>query len=446
VPTLRSQRRRHRRHARPERPDQSPREPARSDRDRILYSIEFQRLSGVTQVVSPTERFPVHNRLTHSIKVSQVGRSIAERLLRLDVSGELAGYLDPDVVEAACLAHDLGHPPFGHTGENVLDELLTGPQNPLGEPDRDGFDGNAQSFRIVTELAVRYHPLEQIPGLNLTRATLHAMLKYPNGQTASGARAAKWGFFQSERNDAEFALALAPPDSIKARSIEADIMDCADDITFGVHDVEDFVRAGLLPLQQLATGNEERSRFVTALLADESKRLSLEDIEIALESLELADGRRYDGRRESLAAVSKFRSEMIDRLIGPLTVTLERTWPRLAIPETTRRQIAVLRALTQYFVIDSPAVQRQRYGQRRLIRELFDIYASQALVGGKGRSQALQVFPMYYQERLTQGEGDLRTVRRTVADLIAGMSESQLVDTYAKLTGQTLGSVVDPVL
>lgn len=441
--TDRSAQRRARRHDRPSHVDASPRDPARSDRDRILYSVEFQRLSGVTQVVSPTERFPVHNRLTHSIKVSQVGRSIAERLLRLDASGSLVGFLDPDVVEAACLAHDLGHPPFGHTGEKVLDEQLTDPT--LGEPDRDGFDGNAQSFRIVTALAVRYYALERIPGLNLTRATLHAMLKYPNGQIEAGGRARKWGYFATESDDADFALGLAPAGRTSERSIEADIMDCADDITFGVHDIEDFVRAGLLPIHLLREGIDERARFIERLSTDEGVGLSVEDIEIALESFEVTEI-RYDGRHASLAAMSEFRSEMIDRLVTALGVTTEAGWPQLAIPDATRRQIKVLRALTQYFVIDSPAVQRQRYGQRRLIRELFDIYASQAIVGGKDRWQALQVFPMSYQERLTQQGDDLRTIRRTVADLIAGMSESQLVDSYAKLTGQTLGSVVDPVL
>lgn len=442
--TYRAQRRQERRHPRPRRVDASPRNPARSDRDRILYSVEFQRLSGVTQVVSPTERFPVHNRLTHSIKVSQVGRSIAERLLRLGEASDLGSYLDADVVEAACLAHDLGHPPFGHTGERTLDDLLISP--PDGEaPNRDGFDGNAQSFRIVTNLAVRYLARDNVPGLNLTRATLHAMLKYPNGQAASGKRTRKWGFFTTERADAEFALKLAPEGRSAERSLEADIMDCADDITFGVHDVEDFVRAGLLPIHLLRAGIDERARFVADLAEDPSNDLTADDVEVALESLEIASG-RYDGRHASLARVSEFRSEIIDRLVTSLGIVTADGWPRLAIPEPTKRQIAVLRALTRYFVIDSAAVQRQRYGQRRLIRDLFDIYVTQAQVGGDQRKQALQVFPPYYQEQLADEDTSLGTVKRTVVDLIAGMSESQLVDNHAKLTGRTLGSVVDPVV
>src|SRR6188472_3458898 len=122
-------------------PDSS-RSESRRDRDRILYSLEFQRLAGVTQVASPTERFPVHNRLTHSIKVAQVGRSIAERLIQQDGSLFADGWIDPDSVEAACLAHDLGHPPFGHNSERELDSLLWDPANPAVSL-YDGFEGNA---------------------------------------------------------------------------------------------------------------------------------------------------------------------------------------------------------------------------------------------------------------------------------------------------------------
>src|SRR3954453_5701446 len=113
-----------RRHSSSGRAIDASRTEARRDRDRILYCLEFQRLAGVTQVASPTERFPVHNRLTHSIKVAQVGRSIAERLVQQDPSLGANGWIDPDSVEAACLAHDLGHPPFGHNSERELDSLV----------------------------------------------------------------------------------------------------------------------------------------------------------------------------------------------------------------------------------------------------------------------------------------------------------------------------------
>lgn len=149
------------------------RSPFERDRDRILYATNFRRLGRVTQVAGPGERHLTHNRLTHSLEVSQIGRGLATRL-RTDVASQemiaAAGGLDAAVVEAAALAHDLGHPPFGHVAESELNALLT------AAGVADGFEGNAQSFRIVTTLGVHYPDL---PGLDLTRATLCAILKYP---------------------------------------------------------------------------------------------------------------------------------------------------------------------------------------------------------------------------------------------------------------------------
>ena len=157
------------------------------DRDRVLYSDEFRRLSGVTQVVSAVEGDVFHNRLTHSLKVAQVGRRMAESLLRESSEDlvEACGGVDPDVVETAGLAHDLGHPPFGHGGKDVI----CGASRDRGL--EEGFEGNPQSFRIVTRLAVRY--ADQVPpGLDLTRASLNAILKYPWLWERNGNRNRKW--------------------------------------------------------------------------------------------------------------------------------------------------------------------------------------------------------------------------------------------------------------
>ena len=171
---------------------QDQRTDGQRDRDRILHSSALRRLAGVTQVALANERYVFHNRLTHTLKVAQVARRLAEYAIvdQGDAASSLGG-IDPDVVEAAALAHDLGHPPFGHIAERVLDELVrkTGNSN--------GFEGNPQSFRTVTRLALRH---EGFPGLNLTRATLNAILKYPwLRETGGGLRERKWGAYSSER-------------------------------------------------------------------------------------------------------------------------------------------------------------------------------------------------------------------------------------------------------
>lgn len=140
------------------------------DRDRILYTAAFRRLAGVTQVTAEEEGRFFHNRLTHSLKVSQVARRLAERLI-FECGKDFANEhgFDEDIVEAAALGHDLGHPPFGHTAEVVLNELAN-------QAECGGFEGNAQSFRVVTKLAPRDYAYE---GLNLTRGTLNGLLKIP---------------------------------------------------------------------------------------------------------------------------------------------------------------------------------------------------------------------------------------------------------------------------
>jgi dGTPase len=146
------------------------RRPFERDRDRVLYSSAFRRLAGITQVAAVSEQRVLHNRLTHSLKVAQLGRRIAQHVEsdERDLAEQIG--VNPDVVETAGLAHDLGHPPFGHIAEDVLKAKLK------AIPGLEGFEGNAQSFRIVTKVARRR---ETHVGLDLTRSSLNAILKYP---------------------------------------------------------------------------------------------------------------------------------------------------------------------------------------------------------------------------------------------------------------------------
>ena len=428
-----------RRHG-PIRASQGTRTEARRDRDRILYSLEFQRLAGVTQVASPTERFPVHNRLTHSLKVAQVGRSIAERLAAQNPDLTTDGWIDPDSVEAACLAHDLGHPPFGHNSERELAALLWDPLLPAVSL-YDSFEGNAQSFRIVTKLAVRLPEDRQAPGLNLTAGTLNALLKYPVTQADPTQRKAKWGYYQSEYDDFEFCRVESGYAQTIVRSIDAEIMDIADDITYAVHDAEDFFRAGLLPLHSMAEDTYEREWFLERSDLDRDATIAF------LDSLILP---RFQGTHANLAQLAEFRSSMVDRFIRGIGVNTGSGLPHIAIDAHVAFDIKVLKALTTTYVIDSPAVQTQRYGQRRIIRSLFEIYLEEATRPTSSRADRLmhlQIFPPLYQERICDIPiEDVPSLKRQIADLIASMAETQVVDTFQKLTGLSQGSVIDPIV
>lgn len=241
------------------------RKPWQRDRDRILYSSSLKRLAGVTQVVDPSEGQMFHNRLTHTIKVAQIARRIAEKLCNhqdtLDLAKQLG--INPDVVEAAALAHDLGHPPFGHVAEYELNRLT----QKAGLP--DGFEGNAQTFRILNQLELRKNG---VVGLDLTRATLNAVMKYPWHRGKQGETTAfdndkhkKWGAYFTESREFAWVREGWPAD---VRSVEAEIMDYADDIAYALHDLSDFSRAGLIPISRL-TMRQERHALVKAILEDQ---------------------------------------------------------------------------------------------------------------------------------------------------------------------------------
>jgi dGTPase len=419
------------------------------DRDRILYSTAFRRLSGVTQVASPAELAPVHNRLSHSLKVAQVGRALAMSLLRQAAGDETIksalleiGGLNLDVVEAACLAHDLGHPPFGHVAEETLDDLLVRGGNESGVA--DGYDGNAQTFRIVTRLAVRDN--EQ-PGLNLTRATLNAILKYPWVREAHGKRHEKWGVYTSELDDFRWSREHAHPVNRDEQVLEAALMDWADDITYAVHDVEDFFRAGLIPIDRLAKDTQEQKRFFEwAVSSKKAKPEEIDRLKAAFLRTEFIEPGTppgpYRGRRSDRAWLRNMTSELIGRLVqDSVSLRIGERGLELVIQPNLVDEIRMLKLLAWCYVIESPSLVTQRFGQRALITSLFKTYVEAA------RSQVdATIFPNLYQDALEVAGNDIKQIKRIVADLIASMSEAQVVAIHQRLTGQSLGSAMDAYL
>jgi dGTPase len=425
------------------------RTPAQRDRDRILYSSAFRRLAGITQVASPTELYPVHNRLIHSLKVAQVGRSLAVRLTsNSEYMEQLApfGGIDPDIVEAAALAHDLGHPPFGHVAEQELDNLLVKGGNETGLP--DGFNGNAQSFRIITKLSVRYAVPRrpEIRGLDLTRASLNAVLKYPWMRANQGKGHTKWGAYHAENDDFTWVRRNVPYPR-DGRTIEASLMDWADDITYAVHDVEDFVRAGLIPLDRFNSDARERDQFlawaiehenVSGAEADRLEDAFLKSRMVAHPGLPGP----YRGSRMDRAALRSLTAELIGKYVNnSVSLVIHEGSPVIHIDPELEAEVRILKALTWRYVIESPALVAQRFGQRTLIRSLFRTFCDAAMT-----TDEWSIFPEYFREEVELARHDVSHVKRIVADLISSMSESQVVAIHQRLTGQSLGSAMDAYL
>jgi dGTPase len=421
------------------------------DRDIVLYTSAFKRLSGITQVISSHTGHVFHNRLTHSLQVAQVGRSLAEKLLKRqkDLANKVP--LDPYSVEAACLAHDLGHPPFGHVSEEVLNEKM-------GE-EAEGFEGNAQSFRIVTELAFRS---SEFSGLNLTRATLRGVLKYPwtfakRPMGPGGNRKKKWGAYGSAATPFEFATGDSDGGPAE-KSVEAEIMDWSDDLTYAIHDVEDFYRAGLIPLHllnqpQLPGTDKERLRFLNYVYSrrdeiPELKNVTQSDlgnmlVEVLFPIFTLDEP--YEGTRDHRARLRIFTSQMVNRYINaPYLADSGHGSVEVKIEDSYKEEIALWKQLTWFYVIEAPSLAIQQFAQKKTIEFLFDVFLEEA---GKAPCHLL---PPYYQERLraipTAEPHRNRATRRIVADLVAGMTEAQALALYHRLNGTVPGSAFEKIL
>jgi dGTPase len=421
---------------------------AERDRDRLLYSDEFRRLGGVTQVVHVAEGHSYHNRLTHSIKVAQVARRLAERLIRTHRELATRHELDPSVAEAAALAHDLGHPPFGHIAEDELDEAVRGAG--LGE----GYEGNAQTFRIVASLSVRR---PNFRGLNLTRACLCAILKYP-WLRKPGKR--KFGAYESEKDQFEFARKEFGAD--ESQSVDAAIMDWADDVAYSVHDVEDFYQVGLVPLDRLFRGAEsdtadpEFSRFlkkeidrrISSGAATEAQRAELETEARTLfkdihGTLNPVLDEPFSGTIEQRAWLHEFGSALIGRYLRDVTLEEQEGRLRLRIPEKVRRDVGWFKELMRHYVFTHTALAAQQVGQRRVVRDLFDAFL---MAIKEAKRSAIIPAPFRPLVEKARSDGTPLMFPRLTADIVASLTEQQALFLHKRLAGLDPGTVIDVIV
>jgi dGTPase len=325
------------------------------DRARVLHSAALRRLAAKTQVVGPATDDFARNRLTHSLEVGQIGRELGQAL-----------GCDPDLVETACLAHDLGHPPFGHNGEDVLHEAAAA---------CGGFEGNAQTLRILTRLEAKTFADDgRSAGLNLTRAALDAATKYP-WPRRRGVR--KFGVYE---DDLEVFAWLRADVVGDRRCLEAQVMDFADDVAYSVHDVEDGLQSGKVDLAGL---RDPAERDVLAHVVRSSYAPDAEPAEL-VERLDGLVALRwwpvgYDGSRRGLAALKNMTSQLIGRFCTAAerathaaygSGRLTRYAADLVVPRDTRLEVALLKAVAARYVMrteDRVALQAR---QRELLREL----------------------------------------------------------------------------
>ena len=390
------------------------------DRDRILYTSAFRRLQSKTQVFLSGEYDFYRTRLTHSLEVAQIGRSICARLKATGHLLSEAYFIDPDLVEAACLAHDIGHPPFGHAGERVLHEIMR---------EKGGFEGNAQTLRLLTET------IYGDKGMNPTRAFLDATLKYKT-LFSEVPQAPNHFVYEDQRPYLEFALGgsrllndLEPGSQRNEfKSIECQIMDWADDTAYCLNDIVDGANAGFINLEQL-----EHWASSNKLSSDECQHIEALCSAIRRRRLEPLMGHKvgdFINAVKLAEAPQNLLSEQTARyrynlIINPETIAESKLYKRLSLD----------------LVFRSPQLQQLDHKAYRILGKLFDIFADNYIGTGKRR---LRLLPAENEEAISSAPNDTARAR-LICDLVAKMTDRFAVRTYRRLADPDFGSIVDLV-
>lgn len=388
------------------------------DRARLIHSSALRRLGTKSQVLlAGTDDF-ARTRLTHTLEVAQIGREL----------GAVLG-CDPDVVDCACLAHDLGHPPFGHNGEKALSDIASN----IG-----GFEGNAQTLRLLTRLEPKvFHADGRSAGVNLTRASLDAAVKYPwpfaeAAQHPKGERSAKFGVYPDDMDVFHWLKQGAPRNT---KPMECQVMDLSDDIAYSVHDVEDAMATGAfnpLALRDTRTvdGIVEASRQWYGSQWDADQLLA------AIQRLrrEHMLPEHFDGSRRSLALLKNMTSALIGRFAGSVEMStrerygqgpLTRYAASLVIPEDTSYEIVALKGMAVYFVMEPREREPFHKEERSIVTDLVDVL----LADSPNPSDALET--VFLDDWLEATNDDERL--RVAIDQVASLTDASALAMHSIL-------------
>lgn len=469
----------------------------RRDYARLIHAPSFRRLQGKTQIFPGAESDFFRNRLTHSMEVAQIAKSIAIRLnSKPDFGNDYQ--IDTDLVEFAGLAHDLGHPPFGHTGEDALAECMK---------EHGGFEGNAQTLRILARLEKRalthekfrkyngvYNNSDERKGLNLTYRSLASIIKYDKSlsqslleqQKSQGRSSRAKGYYDDESQVVEHIRVHVAPgsDKGKLKVIECDIMDIADDIAYASSDLEDSFKAGFLsPMDMLAVDEELRKTIAKELssklgssftarkvqdildsivadfIFDEDQWVGLEWLESDAEELDYTNGEKDADddsrsprlirnaayahiRSRALARNSYFRTRLISSLIGIFirgtNIDINKDHPSLSsvkIDEDVRIRIETLKHFTYHYQVMSPRLKVVEFRGREIVKKIFKTLSS---------DNGSMLLPSDFKETYHSFRDDTER-KRLVCDFIAGMTDRYALEYYARITTEQAQTIFKPL-
>jgi dGTPase len=433
-----------------EEPPASPkdhRHATERDRDRILHSSAFRRLQGKTQVFGIGQADFYRTRLTHSIETAQIAKAVANNMLAEESA--LLHCLTPELVEAAALAHDLGHPPFGHAGEQTLDSCLRSISRRAHISGKKAlrFEGNAQTFHILVAAEPKS---PAYPGLNLTRATLAAVMKYPYEQDiknnkfifASDAKMARWAL----QNGGPMLLRHQTLARHPKTSLACQILDWADDCAYSVHDVEDALQA-----QFLRSGDLEDAGFVRRVFmhydqtcaGEGAPLLSRAEIRERMRNLarNIHPPENGDERAHRKAALRDILNDLItcvsvSKLAGSRRADF--SW-RLVVPDEARILSVLCKSIIWEAVITDPRVAAMSTKGKEILQDLFDL-----LLGELVNKKNVALFPRYYRPIIEESleKGDLEAARG-VCNFLALLTDMDALRLHALLRGSKSSSIFD---
>lgn len=404
------------------------RSPFQIDRDRVLHTPTFRRLQSKTQVFWSGEYDFYRTRLTHSLEVAQVGRSVCQYLR--GTSNLLAEdhFIDPDLVEAACLSHDLGHPPFGHAGEHVLNGLMA---------ESGGFEGNAQTLRLLTERIFSASKR----GMDPTRAFADSILKYKTLwselRTQLGGEAPRNHFIYDEQisyldwvfDGRDLPIELTPGDVRDGfKSVECQIMDWADDTAYSLNDLADSVRAGFLSLE-----NIERWAGSQSLDSDESDAIGA-----LLNSIRNAKVEQMVGRRigNYIQAVS------LEERVNFMSGVSNRYRYQLAVDSRVMKESSLFKRLAYEVVFLSPELNQLEYKGKHMLERLWGLLEQRYLSGDDKGGYNLLPHDLADEIALATEES---AKRRLLCDFFASMTDGATSRLYKRLFVPDVGSIGDLV-
>jgi dGTPase len=418
------------------------------DRDRILHSAAFRRLQGKTQVFGIGQADFYRTRLTHSVETAQIARAIAHNLL-ID-EPRLDHCLSPELAEAAALAHDLGHPPFGHAGEQTLDSCMKEVSRRARSGGKGGlrFEGNAQTFHILVAAEPKS---PSYPGLNLTRATLAGVLKYPYEQSAANDKF----IFESDLPVAKWAL-LQGGSIVRSRdrsrrklpktSIACQILDWADDCAYSIHDVEDALQA-----QFLHPGDLDQVRFARRVFAhyEETRKqeavpkLDFSEMQERLLDLKqrILPSEHGDERAYRKSAMRDILNDLITSVSVESHTGSRRSdfsW-HLVVPHEARILSVICKSVIWEAVITDPRVAAMSTKGREILRDLFQLLLEEVL-----DKKSVSLFPRYYRPIIEEClKGGQMEAARAVCNFLALMTDRDALQLHALLRGSKASSIFD---